>query len=99
MTAHNPTPPVSARYGAPMGRMSRTQGDPATDSKPLSLRRIRLDSGGYDPGGAYWGLGAPLYWAGNCGDGLDVDMFLRARNRDDAKAQIRADYPGARFYR
>lgn len=24
-------------------------------------KRVRLDSGGYDQGGAYWGLGSPLY--------------------------------------
>lgn len=96
-TKHNPTPHVNARYGAPMGRMSRTQGDPGTDAHPMSLRRVRLDSGGYDPGGAYWGLGPPLYWCGN--DDLDVDMFLRARDREDAKAKVREEYPDARFYR
>jgi hypothetical protein len=26
------------------------------------LRRVTLDSGGYDQGGAYWGIGKPLYY-------------------------------------
>jgi len=90
----NPTPPMGNRYGAPMGR--HTGPDYlATEAGPLYLRRIRLDRGGYDAGGAYWGLGEPLYYVedqdGNA-------KFFRARSRDAAKAAIRADWPGARFY-
>lgn len=56
----NPTPKVNARYGAPMGRPSFGHGaDPTT---PFSLVRVPLNSGGYDRGGAYWGIGQPLYW-------------------------------------
>ena len=62
----------------------------------VSLRRIRLDSGGYDSGGAYWGIGAPLYWAAS-EDGA-VDMWFRARDRDSAKAIVREKHPGAVFY-
>lgn len=96
-TKHNPTPDVSSRYGAPMGRPTRTQGDPGTDERPLSLRRIPINSGGYDSGGAYWGLGQPLYWCGN--DDGDIDLFFRARDRAAAKAHVRETYPDARFYR
>ncbi len=28
------------------------------------LQHVPLDTGGYDRGGAYWGLGDPLYWYG-----------------------------------
>lgn len=47
-------PPVSARYGAPMGR----RGHPIQhdDDLPMRAARVPLDSGGYDRGGAYWGL-------------------------------------------
>lgn len=63
----------------------------------VSLRKIRLDSGGYDSGGAYWGHGQPLYWAGSdCGT---LDRFFRAATRDQAKAEIRKTYPNATFYR
>lgn len=58
MPAINPTPPVSSRYGAPMGR--HTGPDfLCAEAGRVTLRRIRLDRGGYDPGGAYWGHGAP----------------------------------------
>ena len=56
----NPVPHVNARYGAPMGRPAQGAGaDPMT---PFELRRIRINNGGYDDGGAYWGTGQPLYW-------------------------------------
>lgn len=95
---HNPLPDVSSRYGAPMGRRSGTciNLDPA---ERISLQRVRLNSGGYDSGGAYWGLGAPLWCAM---DHTGETVFLRARNRLAAKAHIRAehDMPAAvRFYR
>lgn len=105
MAPLNPTPPVFGRYGAPMGRKSDhlaglivVPRDP-----PFTLRRIRLDSGGYDSGGAYWGLGAPLYWWAieiTEGDSTDeCSGFLRAHGRAAAKEQIRALHPHARFKR
>jgi hypothetical protein len=62
----------------------------------ITLQRVRLDSGGYDPQGAYWGLGAPLYWAAS--DDVELDWTFRADSRDHAKAQVRESYPGARFH-
>jgi hypothetical protein len=62
----------------------------------VSLRRIRLNNGGYDSGGAYWGLGGPLYWAGSdCGT---VDLWFRAGDRNAAKAHVRDTFPNATFY-
>jgi hypothetical protein len=92
---HNPTPAVSCRYGAPMGRYTGPD-YLETEAGRINLCRIRLDRGGYDPGGAYWGWGAPLFYA--C-DGDGNSRFFRAADRADAKAQILADYPDARFYR
>lgn len=63
----------------------------------INLRRVRLDSGGYDPQGAYFGSGDPLYWAADQSGAYD--RTFRATDREDAKAQVREDYPGARFYR
>jgi hypothetical protein len=78
---------VSSKYGAPMGRAS---------DGPLSgrvrLARVRLDRGGYDPGGAYWGAGEPL-WRAEDAEGRE--QFLRAAGRDAAKAKV----PGCTFYR
>lgn len=72
---------VSARYGAPMGR-SEWRSEP---QERLRLFRVRIDQGGYDQGGAYWGLGEPL-WC--CTDGLDFRRFLRSPTRARAKAEF-----------
>jgi hypothetical protein len=88
-------PEVNCRYGAPMGRgESHCIG---AENIKFRLQRVRIDSGGYDSGGAYWGLGTPLYWYQST-DG-SIEGFLRARTREVAKAEIRNDYPSARFFR
>ena len=54
------------KRGASHGRSDRIHnplGSPRLGTKRLYLRRLRLDSGGYDEGDAYWGHGDPLYWA------------------------------------
>lgn len=90
-----PTPDVSCRYGAPMGRANRTA--TPTDAAPkFYLRRIPINGGGYDRGGAYWGLGAPLYYAeSTCGN---FSEFFRAATRSAARQHIREQYDGARFF-
>ncbi|MFA7334859.1 MAG: hypothetical protein WC130_11295 [Kiritimatiellia bacterium] len=72
---------VGGRYGAPMGRGSEhlELGD------TVHLHRVTLDPGGYDAGGAYWGLGAPL-WRAVATDG--AREFIRAGNRDAARADL-----------
>jgi hypothetical protein len=95
MTKINPTPPVNCRYGAPMGRYTGPD-FLDVDAGKIHLQRVRLDSGGYDSGGAYWGRGTPLWYA------MDQDgnsRFFRAASRDAAKASILADFEGARFFR
>lgn len=91
----NPCPPVNCRHGAPMGR--HTGPDYLeTGAGPLRLVRVPLNRGGYDRGGAYWGLGQALWYV------EDVDgngQFLRAKSREAAKQSIRLDWPDARFYR
>lgn len=63
------------------------------------LQRIRLNNGGYDSFGSYWGHDLPLYWA------CDVDMqqdsrYIRARDREHAKSIVRGNYDiDATFYR
>jgi hypothetical protein len=63
----------------------------------MSLRRIRLNSGGYDAGGAYWGIGAPLYWAGD--ESGNVSIFFRAASRGAAKDHVGKLWPDATFWR
>ena len=64
-----------------MGRMSRW---PVVEHEPRSvyLTRVQLDSGGYDNGGAYWGLGLPVWWAVSRSG--DLQGFTRAATRFDA---------------
>jgi len=63
---------------------------------PLYLRRIRLNSGGYDAGGAYWGLGTALWYVE---DQRGNSHFFRCPSREGAKVVIHNEWPGARFYR
>lgn len=89
---------VSSKYGAPMGR---GRSDTVLAGK-VNLRRVpAADGGDYDPGGAYWGDVAGRYgcqplW---CAWGEDGDTYVRANDRNDAKAKIVAKHPNARFYR
>lgn len=47
----------------------------ATDVR-FHLRKVRLDSGGYDQGGAYWGTGGELFEAWNgAGDFMTVRIW------------------------
>jgi len=92
----DPIKPVSAKYGAPMGRHTGPEYiDP--DAGPIYLRRVRLNSGGYDAGGAYWGLGKPLFCAQDQDGGT---VMFRAYDRQEAKALLCADHGAElRFYR
>ena len=87
--------PVACKYGAPMGRYTGPDFLDTTTGK-IYLRRVSVDSGGYDAGGAYWGIGGPL-WEAHDQDGNG--RIFRACNRNDAKEIIWADFPDAVFYR
>ena len=51
------------------------------------LRKVRLDTGGYDCNGQYWGCGEPLYqWC--CRDHEDDWHYTRANSRDQAKQLV-----------
>lgn len=98
--AIDPTPRVNARYGAPMGRPNGHVDPDATG--PFALQRVPIDSGGYDRGGAYWGLGEPLYWF----EGTDgAGTFFRVEREDiseafEALGGVRIGEPGyAEFQR
>ena len=47
--------PVNCKNGAPMGRIQNSENDKPTSLK-IYDRKVNLNSGGYDKGGAYWGL-------------------------------------------
>lgn len=86
---------VSSKFGAPMGRWTAI-GEPGLSYK-FRVFRVNLDSGGYDDGGAYWGIGLPLYCIqSNCGN---VECYWRANNRENAKKKVSFAYPKAKFFR
>lgn len=92
MTRTNPAPEVSGNYGAPLGRPSHVA--PDAPAGPIMLQQVNIDSGGYDAGGAYWGIGAPLF---HYTDGADTSEYIRAADRQAAKAAILEKLPGAVF--
>ncbi len=91
------TPKVSCKYGAPMGRVFHNEFTVNENARPFYLVRCPLDSGGYDRGGAYWGLGESLYYYE--GPLSDINGYVRGRTRDAAKSAVRAIHPLAKFYR
>lgn len=67
---------VSSQYGAPMGRREgRNYPDVA---RSIRVFQVNINNGGYDDGGAYWGVGKPLFCAT---DGADYRVFVRADSR------------------
>ena len=80
--------------GSKMGRPTILPDDP---KKTITLRmeRLRFIDGCYDKGGAYWGAPANLY----CAYAEEVQVFVRANSRFEAKKLVRDQIPGAHFYR
>lgn len=80
--------------GANMGRRSHIPDDP--DQK-LRMERVKFYDGDYDQGGAYWGGGRgtlPLFCAWN----ETATVWVRAKNRAEAKTEVRKSIKGARFF-
>lgn len=97
--------------GADMGRPTFLPNDRSVEVK-LRLVRMRLDSGGYDSGGAYWGCRDyphRIYWAESAEEfelGMydrppvgTIEMTVDATSRAEAKSKIRELLPNAKFYR
>ena len=81
---------VSSKYGPSMGRPS----DQVTGE--VFLARVPSVDGDYDPGGAYWGSGVPVWCAWN----EEGEAYLRAASKESAKAKLEGctfkDYLGPR---
>lgn len=83
--------------GAALGRPSVHDEDLDSSAQiKLYLRRVRLDRGGYDSNGTYFGIGEPLYWYADAEQ--MVDDVLRAVDRRHAKERIRKIFPKAQFF-
>lgn len=93
---------VCSRYGAPMGRNDAIE-EPNAQMK-FHLYRMPMSSCGcYDSGGAYWGSGdletGFMYHAYGDGPEFKNYMFIRAKTRQDAKAQVKKLFKNSRFFR
>ncbi len=80
---------VSSKYGAPMGRRSDKPED-FGNVRGARLVRVPFVDGDYDPGGAYWGGGTPLYcaWGDDDVRGERMVAYVRAPSREAAKAKF-----------
>lgn len=74
---------VITKYGAPMGRPEMGYLDTETP-KSIQLFKVRLDSGGYDDGGAYWGLNYGSEYLFCARDSEGGQQFIRASSREKA---------------
>ena len=74
---------ASCTRGAPMGRRSCYY---LTNGEKVYCQRVSIDSQGYDRGGAYWGIGQPLYCVFQP-DG-DLRVFVRADSNKQAKDHV-----------
>lgn len=81
---------VSCARGAPMGRQSYGTLE-NVEPRALRLFRVRLDSGGYDDGGAYWGNGGAV-WCATDGDGFFQTCRAGTRERAACELGIAPDY-------
>lgn len=87
-----------SKYGAQMGRCDSVS-EPNYPVK-FHLVRMKMSSCGcYDEGGAYWGIGLPMYRAEGMGEEEMQEMFMRARSRNAAKEIVLEVFPNARFYK
>lgn len=78
---------VSCRYGAPMGRSDSPSIETAVP-RFVRLQRVRLDSQGYDSGGAYWGIRRPGESLFVAEDGDGNRQFISAYGRAQAALKL-----------
>ncbi len=69
------------------------------DALKFSVTETRLNNGGYDRTGRYYGIGRRLYFAVAEDGKDDTEMEFRAADRDEALEVVKARYPNATFYR
>jgi len=91
---------VDCSRGAPMGRSDSIPDDIETAGK-LYLEKLNLVDGDYDQGGSYWGyvLDNDVYRATGETQTETVEIFVRAKDRDDAKEKVKEKFREAKFFR
>ena len=88
-----------------MGRRNSLPNDPHASIK-LNMEKLQWVDHDYDKGGAYWGGGSGdnIYWAygeeSKSGHNFnEVEIFVRAKSRKEAKEYVREYVRNAKFYR
>ena len=86
--------------GSQMGRMdARLTKEQAALPVKCRLVRLKWVDGCYDSAGCYWGGGrGDFIYRANFELEEEHDLFVRAKNRAEAKEKIRETLPNARFY-
>ena len=92
---------INSQHGAPMGRCDKVHDyhEKVGHLQPtgkIHMARVYLNQGGYDNGGAYWGIGGKLYMAWHAQN--DFVRYVRACDRESAKAQVLETWPRVSFY-
>jgi hypothetical protein len=87
----------ASKYGAQMGRRDAMPDDYAGEK--LRLQRVPFIDGCYDRWGAYWGSPANFWCAWGESESEQVQLFVRANTREQAKAKLAERYPAIRFLR
>jgi hypothetical protein len=89
-------PEMNCSRGAPMGR--REHHAHGMDDLEFELERVPLIDGGYDAGGAYFGLPDNLWAARAELDGEELAFFfVRADDDEMACLKVQEEYPDATF--
>lgn len=83
--------------GSQMGRRDAMPDDYA--GQKLRLQRVPFVDGCYDRWGAYWGGPANLWCAWGESESEQVELFVRADTREQAKAELAEKYSAIRFLR
>lgn len=97
---------VGSSRGAPMGRRNILEA-PADFTGTIHLTLMKMVDYCYDTGGAYWGAPSAKsgwmyrawYYADIGDEVVHIEMFVRGVTRRDAKQQVQAKFPKARFYK
>ncbi len=79
---------INDRIFGPGGGSDRMGKAPKVKLPTYSVVRIRVNRGGYDPSGRYWGVGLPLFLATNKGDDEDGAHF-RAKDSKAARDLVK----------
>ena len=88
MTKYTPFPQVSSKYGAPMGRTSANLTGLGLTPADMCCSHPQ---GGYDSGGAYWGL--ELRRRSEGGEGPVYAVWPRGKGKQLGTAYVRAWSP------